>query len=194
MITFFCFHWQNSFLSSSFDIKPTNIHFQMSCCGVEGYKDFEKARPFIDQVHVCYYWQKNIFQPEQKVITSFISIVALFIFCNSQVAREGTGMVVPKSCCILKQDSNSLLITPQVAEYRIQCISLMSYLSSFRSVWKVPRRQTHSCTRYSFCIVICLGHNRMEFTSIVLLVMASPRTYNMCFDWQSMTVQTLCEG
>ena len=23
---------------------------QMSCCGVEGYKDFEKARPFMDQV------------------------------------------------------------------------------------------------------------------------------------------------
>ena len=30
---------------------------------------------------------------------------------------------------------------------------------------------------YLFFIAIGLGHNRLEFTSIVLLVMASPRTY-----------------
>ena len=67
---------------------------QMSCCGVEGYKDFEKARPFMDQV-------ETVSQIKLKLL-------------DSQVAREGTGMVIPKSCCILKQDSNFLLIKPEV--------------------------------------------------------------------------------
>ena len=66
----------------------------MSCCGVEGYKDFEKARPFMDQV-------ETVSQIKLKLL-------------DSQVAREGTGMVIPKSCCILKQDSNFLLIKPEV--------------------------------------------------------------------------------
>ena len=67
----------------------------MSCCGVEGYKDFEKARPFMDQV-------------DGFPITTELKLL------DSQVAREGTGMVIPKSCCILKQDSNFLLIKPEV--------------------------------------------------------------------------------
>ena len=32
------------------DSKSFQSGHQMSCCGVEGYKDFEKARPFMDQV------------------------------------------------------------------------------------------------------------------------------------------------
>lgn len=53
----------------------------MSCCGVDNYKDFNKARPWMDEV-----------------------------------AKEGTGLVVPASCCILKSGTDSLLMVPQYAE------------------------------------------------------------------------------
>ena len=69
---------------------------------MEGYKDFEKARPFMDQV-------------EGFPITTELKLL------DSQVAREGTGMVIPKSCCILKQDSNFLLIKPEVHTKKIGC-------------------------------------------------------------------------
>ena len=69
---------------------------------MEGYKDFEKARPFMDQV-------------EGFPITTELKLL------DSQVAREGTGMVIPKSCCILKQDSNFLLIKPEVHTKKIAC-------------------------------------------------------------------------
>ena len=68
---------------------------------MEGYKDFEKARPFMDQVETLFVGSTWFF----------------FLQISTQVAREGTGMVVPKSCCILKQDSNFLLIKPEVENW-----------------------------------------------------------------------------
>lgn len=55
-----------------------HIMAQMSCCGVDSYRDFEKARPFVDNV-----------------------------------AIEGTGYIVPPSCCKLQDQSNPLLIQPK---------------------------------------------------------------------------------
>ena len=148
-MTFFCFHWQNSFLSSSFDIKPTNLEFQMSCCGVEGYKDFEKARPFMDQVHICYYWQKTIFfifQPDPKVTNIFSSIVALYAL---------TPRLPEKALEWLYQNpavSWNKTPTPCSSPHRLQDIefnvSSLPYFSRNRIVCEILRSQTHSCTRY----------------------------------------------
>ena len=50
----------------------------MSCCGVEGYKDFEKARPFMDQVKTLY--QAKLHYQRFKAICSSLNIVEVSVF------------------------------------------------------------------------------------------------------------------
>jgi len=86
-----------------------HVMAQMSCCGVDNYKDFNKARPWMDEV-----------------------------------AKEGTGLVVPASCCILKSGTDSLLMVPQYAE----CPTSPSESNSFLNTGCYTALQSH------------IGHNR----------------------------------
>jgi len=105
-----------------------HVMAQMSCCGVEGYKDFEKARPFMDQV-----------------------------------AREGTGMVVPKSCCILKQDSNFLLIKPEDPS----CVRSPRESNSFLYTGCYDKLQNHISGNLDLAIGTVVGVAAAQLLAIV---------------------------
>lgn len=105
-----------------------HVMAQMGCCGVEGYKDFEKARPFMDQV-----------------------------------AREGTEAKVPAACCLLREASNPLTITPEDP----QCIRYPSESNSFLNTGCYPKLQSHITTNLDLAIGAVVGVGAAELLAIV---------------------------